>query len=59
MALEPDLDAFEVRGFAALGFFTAAVLVTARVVRLTAFFVLRAPAAAELVISDSSMSKIN
>jgi len=57
--LEPDLDAFEVRGFAALGFFTATVLVTALVVRLTAFLGLPAPAAAVLVISDSSMSKIN
>ena len=59
MALEPALDAFGTRGFAAFGFFTAAVPEIALGVRLTAFLGLPAPAAAELVISDSSMSEIN
>ena len=55
-ALEPDLDTLGARGFTTFGFLTAAELGTARVVRLTAFLGLPAPAAAELVISDSSMS---
>ena len=59
LAPEPDLVALAARGFASFGFFTAEVLGTARVVRLIAFLGLLAPAAAELVISDSSMIEIN
>jgi hypothetical protein len=59
VALDPALDAFGARGFAVFGFFNAAVPEVALGVRLTAFLGLPAPAAAELVISDSSMSEIN
>ena len=55
VGLEPALDAFGARGFAAFGFFTAAVLEIALGVRLTAFLGLPVPATDELVISDSSM----